>query len=110
MNKTKNSVNAIRSKFINYFNKNNHEAIEYLYKRGLNKNIIEEFKLGFVPWKNDFYQNLLKKYSEEDINSTGLYYKSDKTGKYVDRFNSRIIFPVNNLILFEKVSFHFFEY
>ncbi len=79
------------------FNKNNHEAIEYLYKRGLNKNIIEEFKLGFVPWKNDFYQNLLKKYSEEDINSTGLYYKSDKTGNYIDRFNSRIVFPVNNI-------------
>ncbi len=79
------------------FNKNNHEAIEYLYKRGLNKNIIEEFKLGFVPWKNDFYQSLLKKYSEEDINSTGLYYKSDKTGNYIDRFNSRIVFPVNNI-------------
>ena len=27
MNKTKNSVNAIRSKFINYFNKNDHEVI-----------------------------------------------------------------------------------
>ena len=27
MNKTKNSVNEIRSKFINYFNKNNHEVI-----------------------------------------------------------------------------------
>ena len=28
---------------------------------------------------------------------TGLYYKNDKTGKYVDRFNSRVIFPVNNI-------------
>ena len=28
---------------------------------------------------------------------TGLYYKNDKTGKYIDRFNSRIIFPVNNI-------------
>ena len=27
MNKTKNSVNEIRSKFINYFNKNNHEVV-----------------------------------------------------------------------------------
>ena len=28
---------------------------------------------------------------------TGLYYKSDKNGKFIDRFNSRIIFPVNNI-------------
>ena len=39
----------------------------------------------------------MKKYSEEEINLTGLYYKNDKTGKYIDRFNSRIIFPVNNI-------------
>ena len=85
-----------------YFNKilyseNCKEALDYLYKRGLKKNIIEEFKLGYVPWKNNFYEELLKKYSEEEINLTGLYYKSDKTNKYIDRFNSRIIFPVNNI-------------
>ena len=79
------------------FNKENKEALDYLLKRGLNKNIIEEFKLGYVPWKNNFYENLLKNYSEEEISSTGLYYKNDKTGKYVDRFNTRILFPVNNL-------------
>ena len=88
--------------YTNYFNQqlfdqNNQEAINYLFKRGLKKNIIEEFKLGYVPWKNNFYDELLKKYSEEDINLTGLYYKNDKTGKYIDRFNSRVIFPVNNI-------------
>ena len=50
-----------------------------------------------MPWKNNFYAELLKKYSEEEINLTGLYYKNDKSGKYIDRFNSRIIFPVNNI-------------
>ena len=79
------------------FNPNNKEALDYLNKRGLKKDIIEEFKLGYVPWKNNFYEELLKKYSEEDINLTGLYYKHDKSGKYIDRFNSRIIFPVNNI-------------
>ena len=88
--------------YTNYFNQqlfdqNNQDAINYLFKRGLKKNIIEEFKLGYVPWKNNFYNDLLKKYSEEDINLTGLYYKNDKTGKYTDRFNSRVIFPVNNI-------------
>ena len=88
--------------YSNYFSEqlfinDNRDALDYLLKRGLKKNIIEEFKLGYVPWKNNFYQDLLKKYSEEEINFTGLYYKSEKTKKYVDRFNSRIIFPVNNI-------------
>ena len=79
------------------FNSNTKEATDYLSRRGLKKNTIEEFQLGYVPWKNNFYDELLKKFSEEEINLTGLYYKNDKTGKYIDRFNSRILFPVNNI-------------
>ncbi len=79
------------------FNSNTKEALEYLLKRGLEKKVIEEFQLGYVPWQNNFYEELIKKYSEEEINLTGLYYKNDKTGKYIDRFNSRVIFPVNNI-------------
>ena len=79
------------------FKENNKEGLDYLLKRRLNKNIIQDFQLGYVPWKNNFYEELSKKYTEEDINLTGLYYKNDTTGKYVDRFNSRIIFPVNNI-------------
>ena len=88
--------------YSNYFHQqllysNNKEAKEYLIKRGLDKKNIEEFQLGYVPWKNNFYDELIKKYSDEEINLTGLYYKNDKTGKFVDRFNSRVIFPVNNI-------------
>ena len=79
------------------FNQNNKQALEYLTKRDLKKNTIEEFQLGYVPWQNNFYEELVKNYSEEEINSTGLYYKNNKTGKYIDRFNSRIIFPINNI-------------
>ena len=59
------------------FDSKNNEALEYLENRGLNKKIIEEFKLGFVPWRNDFYHELLKNFSEEEINQTGLYYKNE---------------------------------
>ena len=79
------------------FNLSNKEALSYLNQRGLSNEIIKEFKLGYVPWKNNFYEEILKKYSEENINLTGLYYKHDKSGKYIDRFNSRIIFPINNI-------------
>ena len=88
--------------YSDYFHKqlfvsNNKEALDYLNRRGLKKEIIEEFKLGYVPWKNNFYNDLSKKYSEEEVSLTGIYYKSDKKRDFVDRFNSRIIFPVNNI-------------
>ena len=92
----------IYKEYSEYFNKElfenkNLTSLEYLVNRGLKKNIIEEFKLGYVPWNNNFYEKIKKNYSEEEIISTGLYYKNERTQKYIDRFNSRIIFPVNNL-------------
>ncbi len=92
----------IYKEYSDYFHKellnsNNKEALEYLKKRNLNDKNIEEFKLGYVPWKNNIYENFLKKYSKEELDLTGLFYKHDKSGKYIDRFNSRIIFPVNNI-------------
>ncbi|MDC0426603.1 DNA primase [Pelagibacteraceae bacterium] len=79
------------------FKSENNQALKYLEKRGINLNIIKEFNLGYVPWQNNFYENVKKKFSEEEISLTGLYYKNEKSNKFVDRFNSRIIFPINNL-------------
>ena len=79
------------------FKKENIDALKYLETRGLNKKLIQDFKLGFVPWKNNFYETLKKKFNEEEIKLTGLFYCNEKTGKFIDRFNSRIIFPINNL-------------
>ena len=79
------------------FQSENKEALDYLKNRKLDEDFIKKFKLGFVPWKNNFYDKILKKYSEDDIKLTGLFYKNEKTGKFIDRFNSRIIFPINNL-------------
>jgi len=79
------------------FKSENNQALSYLEKRGLNQSIIKEFNLGYVPWQNNFYEKLLIKFSEAEIILTGLYYKNEKTNKFIDRFNSRIIFPINNL-------------
>jgi DNA primase len=79
------------------FKSENNQALLYLETRGLNQNIIKEFNLGYVPWQNNFYEKLLNKFSEAEIILTGLYYKNEKQNKFVDRFNSRIIFPINNL-------------
>ena len=79
------------------FKKENIDALRYLETRGLKKKLIQDFKLGFVPWKSNFYETLKKKFNEEEIKLTGLFYCNEKTGKFIDRFNSRIIFPINNL-------------
>ena len=79
------------------FKNENKLALNYLEKRGLSQSIIKEFNLGYVPWQSNFYKMLLTKFNETEIALTGLYYKNDKTNKFVDRFNSRIIFPINNL-------------
>ena len=72
-------------------------ALKYLKERKLSENIIKKFNLGFVPQNNNFLNILLKKYSIDDIKLTGLYYFIEKSQKYVDRFNSRILFPIRNL-------------
>ena len=46
---------------------------------------------------NNFFDELRKKYSLDDIKSTGLYYFVEKNQKYIDRFKNRIIFPIFNL-------------
>ena len=98
-----NSYKSIYKEYSDYFHEQifkteNSQALKYLEKRGINKNVIKEYNLGYVPWRNDFYEKTKTKYSDAEIALTGLYYKNDKTNRFVDRFNSRIIFPINNLI------------
>ena len=97
-----NSYKNIFKEYSEYFHEQlfkpeNKRALIYLETRGINQNIIKEFDLGYVPWQNDFYQKILTKFDEAEISLTGLYYKNDKINKFFDRFNSRIIFPINNL-------------
>ncbi len=101
-NKRFETYKNIYKEFLEYFqkellNSENSEALNYLKKRKIEINIIKDFGLGYVPWRDNFYDNLLKKYNEEEINLTGLFYKNEKTGKFINRFNSRIIFPIKNI-------------
>lgn len=72
-------------------------ALNYLKDRKISEEIIKKFKIGFVPRSSTFLDELKKKYSQEEINSTGLFYFIENKNKFIDRFNNRIIFPINNL-------------
>lgn len=71
------------------------EARQYLAARGLTREILERFQLGFAPpgWSS-LIEHLGKKgYRPQDLLMAGLIAESG-TGRYYDRFRSRIMFPI----------------
>ncbi|MDD4996477.1 MAG: DNA primase [Patescibacteria group bacterium] len=72
------------------------KARNYLLKeRKLNKKIINEFQIGFVPDKWDALLKFLTKrgFKEKDIEAAGMIIKSNRGGFY-DRFRHRLTFPI----------------
>jgi DNA primase len=70
-------------------------ARDYLQRRELKSETIEEWKVGFIPDQWDLLtQYLLKKgNSVDDLLASGLTIKKDGGGVY-DRFRGRIMFPI----------------
>ncbi|NTU70077.1 DNA primase [bacterium] len=72
-------------------------ARDYIKKRGLDKNTVMEFKLGYSP--DGFYRLLdflrSKGYKDEEIIKAGLAIKKD-SGRVTDRFYKRLMFPISN--------------
>lgn len=73
------------------------DAYQYLLNRGLTKELIETFKIGFAPHERNMLQNYLvgKEYEEDLLNETGLFVERDN-GELLDRFYNRIMFPIRN--------------
>ncbi len=69
-------------------------AYEYLYKRGIDDEIIKVFNIGLSPDKGNTLYKVLKEsgYFELDMSDVGLVDKS-KVG-YFDLFYNRIMFPI----------------
>ncbi|WP_165005847.1 MULTISPECIES: DNA primase [unclassified Enterococcus] len=72
-------------------------ALEYLQKRGLTLELIEEFNIGFAPNERSFLGQVFKNesFSDEVLARTGLFITHDD-GRMSDRFYQRIMFPINN--------------
>jgi len=68
-------------------------ALEYLDSRGVEKEIIQLFQLGYVPQKREWLYEFLKSknYSEEFLSASGIFSR-----KYpqLSLFNGRLIFPI----------------
>lgn len=76
---------------------NNPEILDYLKNRGLKKETIEEFEIGFSPNEFDKLTLFLIKqgFDVKNIERAGINFKTDRGG-YIDRFRGRIMFPIYN--------------
>ena len=76
------------------YEKSSKLAQDYVKKRQLNKETIENFKIGFSGKFDELYQALKKDgFNDEEILESGLVNKSEN-GKYIDRYRNRLMIPI----------------
>ena len=90
--------NWFKSQLNNQIGKN---ALDYLVnQRNLDKNIIEDFELGYAPnsWNNLYlYLTQVEKFSIESIKNAGLIISKENDKRIFDRFRNRLIVPIFDL-------------
>ena len=77
----------------------NKQAQDYLKSRGINKETIKDFRIGFAPleWRDLFEYLKNRSISEGDMLSVGLIKRKDGSEiSYYDTFRGRIMFPIND--------------
>jgi len=75
-------------------NANAEKAREYLNKRGIIRETIDKFRLGYAPPEGQIFKFALKKgYNAEDLIKAGLVTKTEK-GDFFEYMSGRIVFPI----------------
>ena len=71
-------------------------AREYAAKRGLSKQTLDNFGIGYSPIAWNALYDLLKSkgYKDEELTNSGIFKKSEKTGKPYELFRGRLMFPI----------------
>jgi DNA primase len=72
-------------------------ARAYLEDRGLDKDAIARFGIGYAPGGGDaLLRHLKSKYSEKLLADSGLISREQQGGRLFDRFRRRITFPISS--------------
>ncbi|HEX9426453.1 MAG TPA: DNA primase [Candidatus Polarisedimenticolia bacterium] len=102
-NSDRQKVLAVNRQAVGYFREQlqrsgGEAARKYLASRGLGRETIEQWQLGFAPdgWSG-LKSHLAGKVPEEHAVLAGLLARKEETGRTYDRFRDRVIFPILNL-------------
>ncbi len=80
-----------------YTKEENKEVVEYLQKRGLTKDTIKEWRIGFAEddWRRLSTYLKEKRFTDDEMMKVGLIIqKEGSRNDYYDRFRGRIMFPL----------------
>jgi DNA primase len=90
------SINQMALDFFYRSTRDSRQAIDYFLSRGLTRETIRDFKLGYAPdgWSSflDFAKS--KGVSESSVVRAGLAIVKQETGRVYDRLRDRIMFPI----------------
>ncbi|HQG58032.1 MAG TPA: DNA primase [Candidatus Dojkabacteria bacterium] len=93
-------INQISAQFFNanLYHPEAKIALEYLYKRGFKDDAIKQFNIGYAIGNNTLLQFLLNKakFTDEQLLKSGLFTIDERNKKIKDKFNKRIVFPIQN--------------
>ena len=99
----KNILNILKdsTKIYNSILKHNvygYKGRDYLYSRGVTDELIDLFEIGLAPHNyHTLSKKLSQKYSNIDIEASGMAINSDKNNIY-DRFRGRIMIPIQDIL------------
>lgn len=98
----KQQVKTLLSKACDYYHNNLYSlseakpALEYLHNRGITKEIIDEYKIGYSQKGYSEFQKYFKsEFPPNIMDKAGLTVKTEK-GDVVDRFRHRIMIPIRD--------------
>ena len=98
-----NKYKSIFNKYVDHYhnellkNSNSTKAKDYLKHRGLTKEEVQKFKIGFDTNDFNFQENIFMEYNENEIKETGLFYFDENKKKFISRFRDRVLFPIKNI-------------
>ncbi|MCC3861453.1 DNA primase [Emcibacteraceae bacterium Y4] len=75
------------------------DARDYIQKRGLTKQTVKTFRLGFSPNNKSALKDAMlarSEFTEEMLIESGMLIKPDDGGDSYDRFRGRIMFPITD--------------
>lgn len=103
-------INHLASEYYHYLltkHSVGRKALNYILGRGITRESLASFKLGYSPNLWEALQDFLvkkKRYRIEDLERAGLVIKSEKRRGYYDRFRDRLMFTLrdrrNNVVGF----------